>query len=127
MPLKITVTKKEKSVFVIYPVGSIDSNTYTLLEKELEPVLKSSPTALIFDMKEVNYLSSAGVRIILKAEKEMKFKGGNLMMVNLQPQIKKVFEIINALPSEQIFTSVEELDRYLTDIQRKAKEERGTL
>ncbi|MGD2270109.1 MAG: hypothetical protein PVI06_06895 [Desulfobacterales bacterium] len=40
--------------------------------------------------------------------------------MNLQPQIKKVFDIINALPSMQIFASIEELDEYLDAIQKKA-------
>jgi hypothetical protein len=39
--------------------------------------------------------------------------------MNLQPQIKKVFEIINALPSLQVFATIEELDNYLTEMQRQ--------
>jgi hypothetical protein len=39
--------------------------------------------------------------------------------MNLQPQIKKVFDIINALPSMQIFASIEELDEYLDAMQKK--------
>ena len=41
--------------------------------------------------------------------------------MNLQPQIKKVFEIINAIPSMKIFTSMEELDEYLDIMQKKIK------
>jgi hypothetical protein len=40
--------------------------------------------------------------------------------MNLQPQIKKVFDIINAFPSMQIFASIEELDEYLDAMQKKA-------
>ncbi len=123
MPLKVTIGRKEKGIYVVYPVGSIDSNTYTVLEKEIENILKQSPSGIVFDMKEVNYISSAGVRIIIKTEKDLKLKGANVMMVNLQPQIKKVFEIINALPAEQIFSSIEEMDKYLANIQRKVKED----
>lgn len=123
MPLKVTVTKKEKGIFTLSPVGSIDSNTYSILEKEVDAVLRMAPKAVIFDMKEVNYVSSAGIRVILKAEKALKLKGGDALMTNLQVQVKKVFEIVNALPPEQIFTSIQELDKYLIDIQRKIKEE----
>ena len=38
-------------------------------------------------------------------------------------EIKKVFEIINALPSASIFASIEELDEYLAEMQRSAKED----
>ena len=45
-------------------------------------------------------------------------------MAKLQPQIKKVFAIINALPDQQIFNSVEELDEYLAKMQKQEIEER---
>jgi anti-anti-sigma regulatory factor len=49
----------------------------------------------------------------------MKAAGGEFAMTNLQPQIRKVFEIIMALPSLNVFESVADLDRYLTGIQKK--------
>ena len=70
-------------------------------------------------MAGVNYISSMGVRVVLKAQKELKLRGGSLSLMNLQPQIKKVFEIINALPSMQVFSSIEELDKYLAEMQRQ--------
>ena len=42
--------------------------------------------------------------------------------MNLQPQIRKVFDIIQALPSLNVFESVEELDQYLAEMQRKVRE-----
>jgi anti-anti-sigma factor len=70
-------------------------------------------------MTGVNYISSSGVRTVIKTKKQLQQRGGSLVMVNLQPQILNVFEIINALPSLQIFTSIEELDEYLADMQRQ--------
>jgi len=48
-------------------------------------------------------------------------KGGKaeLLIVNLRPRVRRVFEIVNALPREQIFESTEEMDRYLAAIQRE--------
>ena len=119
MSLTVTVTEKEAGVFSVSPVGSIDSNTYTILEKEVDAILGASPRAIILDMEGVVYMSSMGVRIILKAGKALKQSEGRLVVGNLQPQIKKVFEIINVLPCHEIFESVEELDRYLDVMQRK--------
>jgi hypothetical protein len=39
------------------------------------------------------------------------------VFINLQPQIKKVFEILNALPSLKVFASIQELDNYLDAMQ----------
>jgi anti-anti-sigma regulatory factor len=74
---------------------------------------------VIFDLKSLTYISSMGVSAVLKVKKEIEQKGARLLMANLQPQIKKVFEIIKALPAENIVGSIQELDSYLDSIQRK--------
>ena len=76
----------------------------------------------MFDLKDLTYISSAGVRVFVVVKKALKATGGTVALTNLQPQIRKVFEIIQALPSMNLFESVEELDRYLAAIQRKEKD-----
>jgi anti-sigma B factor antagonist len=122
MPLNVRVEENTKGMYVIYSEGSIDANTHTILGSEVDTILKKSPSLIIFDMKDVNYVSSAGVGVILTAEQSLKRQGGDVLMVHLQPQIKKVFEIVQALPSQKIFASVEEMDKYLMEMQRKVKE-----
>jgi anti-anti-sigma factor len=77
---------------------------------------------IIFDLEKLDYISSMGVRVIAKAKKSLKKSGGKIVLLNLQPQIRKVFEIIKALPSEQIFESVEEMDKYFDYMQKKTVE-----
>jgi anti-sigma B factor antagonist len=122
MPLNVRVEENTKGMYVIYSEGSIDANTHTILGSEVDTILKKSPSLIIFDMKDVNYVSSAGVGVILTAEQSLKRQGGDVLMVHLQPQIKKVFDIVQALPSQKIFASVEEMDKYLMEMQRKVKE-----
>jgi len=118
MPLTITSEPGEGFV-TIRPAGSLDSNTYTSLQEHIAVVTKSKPRALVLDLKDLTYISSAGVRVVIAAQKAMKAVGGEFAMINLQPQIRKVFEIIMALPSMNVFESVADLDRYLTGIQKK--------
>jgi anti-anti-sigma factor len=122
MPLTVTAKEREAGVVTVLPVGSLDSNTYTILEDRLALIRKSNPRTIIFDLKDLTYISSAGVRVFVGIKKAMKTAGGTIALTNLPPQIRKVFEIIQALPSLNIFESVEELDRYLTEMQRKVKE-----
>ena len=70
-------------------------------------------------MAEVDYLSSAGIRVILKTKKALKTQGGKLVFMHLQPQIRKVFEIIEALPSMRVFKNIEEMDDYLDRMQKQ--------
>lgn len=120
--MALTVNSYEKSdgVFVIAPAGKIDIATCTDLETKVEEILENYPKNLVFDMQGVTYISSAGIRVVLKAHKAMKQRGWKVNLLRLQPQVKKVFEIIKALPPAQIFSSVEELDAYLDRIQTGA-------
>jgi len=113
MPLTVNVKEKIPGVFIVSLAGSLDSNTYTILDKRLDLILGGSPRIITLDMEHLDYISSMGVRVVIKAKKSLIKNGGDLILMNLQPQIQKVFEIINALPSQQIFSSIEELDHYL--------------
>ena len=118
MPLTIT-SEPGQGFVTIRPAGSLDSNTYMYLEEHIAAITKRKPRALVFDLKDLHYISSAGVRVIIATQKAMKAAGGEMALTNLQPQIRKVFEIIMALPSMNVFENVAELDRYLTGIQKK--------
>jgi len=119
MPLEVRLSEKGNGVVVIAPVGSVDSNTYGDLDKEAELVLAKKPKVIVLDMGGVDYMSSAGVRVVFRIKKALASTGGSLTMVNLKPQIKKVFDIINALPELNVFRSIEELDAYLDKMQKK--------
>ena len=118
MPLTIT-SEPGQGFVTIRPAGSLDSNTYIDLQEHIAAITKSKPGALVLDLKDLTYISSAGVRVVIAAQKTMKAARGGFAIVNLQPQIRKVFEIIMALPSPNVFESVADLDRYLAGIQKK--------
>jgi anti-sigma B factor antagonist len=125
MSLNVKWVEKQPGVFVVSPFGSLDTTSHAVLEQRMDYLIAdNSATVITLDMAGVEYISSMGIRAILKAKKELDRRGGSLLMVNLQPQIKKVFEIINALPSMQIFSSIEELDNYLTEMQRRTLQDR---
>ena len=119
MPLSVNRSVKSPGVLILSAGGSLDANTSSQFEVEVNDVLKGSARGLVFDFELLNFISSAGVRVVLMAQKELKKKGGAVMMINLQPQIQKVFDIIKALPDEAVFSSVEELDNYLAEMQGK--------
>lgn len=121
MTFDVYSAEKGPGVFIIHLVGSLDTDTYTVFEKKVDYIMESSPHAIIFDMEKLDYITSMGLRVILRANKTLKMNGGRINLINLQPQIRKVFNIINALPSQQIFSSMEELDNYLDTIQRQVK------
>ena len=84
--------KKEfkDSTLIITLSGKLDTVSSPDLEKELS--FLNDIDNLIFDLKDLNYVSSAGLRIFLKAMKIMKPKG-NMKIINVKPLVKEVFDM----------------------------------
>ena len=121
MSLKVNSAETRPGVFTISPIGTLDGNTYQILESTVESVLKLVPDIIIFDLEFLDYINSMGVRVLLKTKKELEKNNGKMMFMHLQPQIRKVFDILNALPTLQEFTSIQELDEYLDAMQKTAR------
>lgn len=122
MSLTVTIEKRDDREYVVKPHGRMDTETSPSFEEKVNPLLSRKPKVMIIDMAELDYISSAGVRSIFKAWKGVESAKGSFLMLHLQPQIQTVFDIVKALPAEQVFTSVEEVDAYLDKMQRKTLE-----
>lgn len=124
MELKIRIEQTEPGVVTLLPFGSINTDTCMILDKEVEKLLTQAKKALVLDMAEVDFVSSAGIGTIAKTKNSLNKIGSDLAMINLQPQVKRVFEIIRLLPSMNVFVNTEELDEYLNRVQRDIKGEK---
>ncbi len=98
--------------------GRLDNDTAFDFEQQVVAHLASQPAHVLIDMAKLNYISSAGLRVIAVAMKKCRAYKGNLQLARMQPQIKKVFDIVGIVPLTQIFSTVEELDSYLDAMQR---------
>ncbi len=101
--------------------GSLDTETAPELEQAVMDVISTDVDLLVLDMKTLDFISSAGLRVVFMATKKMKAKNGRLAVANRQVQITKVFEIVKALPDLTIFKDDEEMDDYLAAMQEKFK------
>ena len=122
MPLDIQIQKdvspRSTGAVTVRLTGSLDTATAPELERQLAPVLAGTVKDLVFDLAQLKFISSAGLRVFSAARKQLKERGGQASFINMQPQIQEVFEIIKALPGVAVFTDVAELDRYLAARQR---------
>lgn len=99
--------------------GHLDTVSASELERQLELLLDGRYDRLVLDLANLEFISSAGIRVLVQARKCMGAQDGGVLMVNAQPQIAKVFEIIKALPGMKVFRSEAEMDQYLGVIQRR--------
>ena len=100
--------------------GHLDTHTYQRADSELEPVL-ADPTVnlLVLDLSDLEYISSAGLRTVFRARKSLGSRGGKVLVANPQPQIRKVFDLVKAVPFSEIFSSTAEADAYLDAMQKR--------
>ena len=86
------VSKQVNGTEVVVAItGSIDTSTAPALEKEVEEYLESA-TLLVFDFAKVDYLSSAGLRVLLRCNKAM-ISHGKMIVRNVDPIVMDLFEI----------------------------------
>jgi anti-anti-sigma factor len=110
--LSVTASEERAGLFVIHPTGSINTNTYPILKKEMEWIFESKPEIILFDMKQVNYVNLRGLRVILKTIIKMNLRCGKVYLTNLQPEIKEMFEIMNDALPEWFFGSQKQFENY---------------
>jgi anti-sigma B factor antagonist len=123
MALKITPTQKNAHTVSITLSGQLDSETAPTLDKQIQKALVDSADIIILDMAMLKMITSAGVGVIMKTQTSLAKRGGELMMLNMQPQIKKVFEIVRLLPTLTVFENTQEMDNYLIKIQQRIQED----
>jgi anti-anti-sigma factor len=122
MPLKITVTQSPTPTLTL--VGRLDTDTAPELDSALNKLLeRKGIKRLVFELSGLDYLSSAGIRCFVRARKAVEPGGGTVAIVNPQPGVRKVLDIVKAIPSKGIFASVAELDEYLDAIQQQVRDQ----
>ena len=127
MSLKIHLTEQREDTFLVKAEGRLDSETYILFEEKIDSVLNEKIKILILDLEKLEYISSIGLSSIFKANKYVEENGGTFIMTNLQPQIKKIFEIVKVLPDKPVFENMEEVDEYLDLMQKREIEKQKNL
>lgn len=126
MSLDIKVIKKRDYVYSVELSGSIDAATHQQLEGELNEIIDEKTKAVILDMAGVTYISSIGIRVVISTKKALEAKNATFTMVNLQPQIKKVFDVMKILPMFDIFDDMPEADKYIDQIIKEELEKQNT-
>ncbi len=105
--MEIIETQKEDiSIFKLN--GRLDSNTSPALEKKLVSAIENGTRNMVIDFENLDYISSAGLRIILKTTKDLKRTDGNIVLCAMQDYVKEVFEIAGFDTFLPIFSTVDE-------------------
>ena len=124
MSLEIHIDNLQPARTTVALAGKLDAMSHLDFDKRIVPVIAQIPRGgtLVLDLAALDYVSSAGLRSVFRARKAMTAQGGQALVVNTQPHVRKVFDIVKAVPLKEIFTTTAELDAYLDVMQKKVLE-----
>ena len=90
---KLTITQnKENDILTVYADGRIDTVTSAQFESEVKPSLDGAAKVII-DLEKLNYISSAGLRVLLGIQKVVSENGGELIIRKPQDTVLEVFDV----------------------------------
>jgi anti-anti-sigma factor len=88
--------------------GRVDSANAKSFEEELSSIIDQGATGLVVDCGELNYISSAGLRVFLIAIRKTSAAGGGLALCRVPAHIQEVLEISGFSRLAKVFDTVEE-------------------
>lgn len=87
------IEEKLDDIHIFKLKGRLDSNTSIDFEEKLFSAIQKESNHIIVDCGDLDYISSAGLRIILKATKILKPSEGVIRLCSLKDYVREVFEI----------------------------------
>ncbi len=90
--MDISKTQEDNTVKIALS-GRLDTVTHAELASELENIFASDKVNLVFDLSSLEYISSAGLRVFLTAQKKVNALGTNMKITGTIPAVKEIFEL----------------------------------
>ena len=90
--MKIT-TRDVNDVKVVQIEGELDTGSSPEAHKQLDQIREEGAKKILLDMTKLDFISSAGLRVLLATAQELKQDGGNLRVCSLNESVKEVFAI----------------------------------
>ncbi len=84
---------KDGEILIVGLKGRLDANTAPQLEERFVALVDSGEKRFLVDFTELDYISSAGLRVLLMAAKRLKNLNGRIVLASLKDHIKEVFDI----------------------------------
>lgn len=92
------IDERSGDVLILHLNGRLDSSTSPEFEKRLLDRIDSGERRLVLEFAGLDYVSSAGLRILLMAAKRLRQATGTLVLCGLKPPIREVLEVSGFLP-----------------------------
>jgi anti-sigma B factor antagonist len=86
-------SRKDQGILIVTPGGRLDTHSAPEADEMITAAIDGGERAVLVDFQQTDYISSAGLRVLLKAMKHLKQCGGGFGLCNANEQIREVLEI----------------------------------
>lgn len=103
--------KRFADAVVLHPVGRINHVSTDTFKSAIDPFIERCAAGgdqIVLDLSGLEYISSAGLRVLMLAQKQAKARGGTLVVAALQPLVKEIFEISRFTLVFEVFDTLRE-------------------
>jgi len=101
-------TEKSGSATIVHVHGRLDSVTAKAFEEQMTQLIDGGENRLVLDLSQMDYVSSAGLRALLMANRKIVSAGGKIALCEATPSVKEVLEISGFVSLFTICASREE-------------------
>lgn len=88
-----TIISNESGKTLVVLKGRIDTTNADQFQQDIAPLMEGEHPDIEIDCSEMTYTSSQGLRIFLLLQKSVNARGGKMVLRNMNPQVKEVFDI----------------------------------
>jgi anti-sigma B factor antagonist len=103
-----TQNRDEDGITIIDLIGRLDTNTSSEAEMMLVGVIEQGVSKILLNFNELDYISSAGLRVLLATAKKLSASGGTLRICALNDVVQEVFDVSG-------FSTLLNVDKALAD------------
>ena len=107
------LTTRNGGVVIVMPGRRLDTENAPRAEEVIASEIEKGETRLLVDFGQTDYVSSAGLRVLLKATKQLQQVGGAFALCNINPRIREVLDISGFATIMACYATIEEAMRAL--------------
>lgn len=103
MKVEVSTTQFKRSDLV-KASGRIDSQTAPELAEAFDTIMEAGRFQIVFDMSDVSFVSSAGLRVMIDVQKKCKrWNRGELVLVGVSPEVRSAMDLVGFVPLFRFF------------------------
>ena len=111
--LKVNI-KKHSDFICFYLIGQLDAHSAPLLEKDIESVIDNTKQIFVFNLSNLEYISSAGLGVFMSFVQQLRENEGDIMFTELNERVKNVMHLLGFNHIFKIFDTESDAVNQLT-------------